>query len=207
MGNDLFWSEIEMMPYVLRAAQISCDEYCFLHIPENQQVAWLHQMFFPQQGEACVHLTVADTRYGVDQTAFWQHLKLIMGCGSLIANLSLYDNLLLPSLYHSRYMPKDQVQAVINVLELQDVIHEQAGEQHDEMHARIALGQCLLQPPKMIVIQDICTSLSVAKQDVFYALLQMTLDETGAGLCYVSSSESVALPIHFPHYLMLEPIC
>ncbi|MDQ6962996.1 MAG: hypothetical protein Q9M28_10820 [Mariprofundaceae bacterium] len=207
MVNHVCWSDIHMKPYVLRAAQVACEEYCFLHIPEAQQLAWLHQMFFPEQGSECVYLKLGTRSYSVTNPCFWQHIKMMMGCGSLMANLSLYDNLLLPSLYHGYDVSSEKVQEVIYMLDLKDSCYEQAGERHAEMHARITLGQCLLHPPKMIVIQDICTSLSVLKKDLFYELLQMTLDETGAGLCYVSSSESVSLPIHFPHYLMLEPTC
>jgi len=207
MVNFFRWPDIELGSYVLRSKQLPCEEYCFMHIPEALQPLWLQHTFFPiQQQSNAVTLQIGDTNYGVHQTTFWQHLKIVMRRSSLLANLSLYDNLLLPALYHDYSVSDEKIQDVITQLDLHESIHQQAAERSDDLHAYIALGQCLLYPPKMIVIQDVCTSLSVDNQECFYDLLQMVLKQTGAGLCYVSSSQNVGLPIHFPHDLMLEQL-
>jgi len=176
MVNHLSWPDIHMNQYVLPSAQLACTDDAFMHIPEALQLTWLTHMFLPitlQNNAARLHMN--GMTYTVEQPHFWQHIKLIMCRGGLLANLSLYDNLLLPSLYHNYSISSERVTQVIKIMALEHDIHQQAAERNDELHARISLGQCLLFPPKMIIIQDICTSLSMANKAFFYDLLASTL--------------------------------
>lgn len=205
--NGLSWPSIKLNHWVLKHTQLSWHDHCFIHIPESIQKSWLQHLFFPTtHTQPTLILHLQQQTYGVHHPVFWQHIKVIMCHDGLLANLTLYDNLLLPALYHQHPISNKQVKEVITLLDLTEQIHQQAAERDNELHARIALGQCLLYPPKMIVIQDICTSLSPKNKHCFYDLLHIVLQRTGAGLCYISSSEHVSFPVHFSHQLRLEPV-
>jgi len=191
------WREMALAGAHLPAGCVGREERVRLVMPRRCQYAWLEELFpagesgGPERWRLWLEEDSASFQAGSE--AFRRHVGSILHHRGVIANLSLKENLLLPFLYEGDAdaieRAEDRLSEVAAFLGLASRLHEQAGERSAFTHGIVSLGRCLLWRPDIVVAQDVHCGMPPHRLQRFQSLFARAMEELGAGLLYLSTSE------------------
>ncbi len=205
--NRLYWNDLHLLDIDIPAGSIRRGEKQRLVIPQRYQFEWLKQMNTP---DGCIRVQTKDGNISGGTEPFSRHVACVLHQRSALANLSLRENILLPFLYNRREPETTRaMQALPDVaarLEITDLLDEQAGDRPIYMHGIISLGRAMVLQPEFIVVLDAHMGTQAPKQDFFRSLFCSFVEETGAGVLYLSASVQDASGLKFRRSLEFSTI-
>lgn len=205
--NNFCWNDLQLLDIDIPAGCIRRGEKQRLVVPQRYQFEWLKKMSTPGGG---VWLCTEGGEIACGTEPFVQHVACVLHQRSALANLSLRENILLPFLYKNRETETARaIQALPDIaarLEIADLLDEQAGERSSYMHGVISLGRAMLLQPDFIVVLDAHMGMQPSRQDFFCSLFCSFVEETGAGVLYLSTSVQNASGMEFCQSLELPSI-
>jgi ABC-type transporter Mla maintaining outer membrane lipid asymmetry ATPase subunit MlaF len=202
--NRLYWNDLQLLDIDIPAGGIRRGEKQRLVMPQRYQFEWLKKMSTP---DGCIRLRTKNGDVSCGSESFVKHVACVLHQRSALANLSLRENILLPFLYKKREPETSRaMQALPDIatrLEISDLLDEQAGERFSFMHGVISLGRAMLLQPDFIVVLDAHLGMQPPKRDFFRSLFCSFVEETGAGVLYLSTSVQDASGLKFCRSLEL----
>ncbi|MDX8387451.1 MAG: hypothetical protein R8M46_02810 [Ghiorsea sp.] len=109
----------------------------------------------------------------------------------LVANLTIKENIMLPLLYHKTKqtdVAKTKLAALVEEIEIKDMMEEQAGLRSARVNSEVSLCRCVLQQAAYIIMQQpqSCMSKTEAKQ--FTERMLKVVRDLRAGVVYLTAS-------------------
>jgi ABC-type branched-subunit amino acid transport system ATPase component len=189
---------MQLLDIDIPAGSIERGENQRLVMPQRYQFEWLKKMSTPSGG---IRLRTEEGDVTGGTAPFMEHVACVLHQRSALANLSLRENILLPFLYKNREPEMSRtIGALPDIaarLEITDLLDEQAGERSSYMHGMISLGRAMLLQPDFIVVLDTHMGMQPSRQDFFCSLFCSFVEETGAGVLYLSASVRDASGLQF----------
>ncbi len=119
-------------------------------------------------------------------------IGVIMNGHSLLANLTIKENIMLPFLYHfnssDRYDIEKRLQQAAGMFGLDEILYQQAGMRSPLIHGLVALCRAALQQAQFIILQQPCVSMDVREAETFSVLAKETITTLDAGMLYLTTS-------------------
>jgi len=208
----LYWKDLSLCRATLPNDHVTKGERVHCVIPEAAQKELLNMLFLcplsqSRIGSEHIWVTQGERIIHAGSDEFCQHVACMLQQRGLLANLTLKENLLLPALYSDQ---KDVLQRaeqalpyVADFLDMQDKLHEKAGERPPYVHALMSLGHCLLKKPAIVVSQHMHLGMEDEYAKKFQRKMLRALKVWNPGVLYLSRSRTaqVNMPFDRTHVL------
>ncbi|MDX8382401.1 MAG: hypothetical protein R8M14_09865 [Ghiorsea sp.] len=125
----------------------------------------------------------------------------------LVANLSLKENIMLPLLYHQikhKKAAKQKLAELVQTLEMEDMMHEQAGLRSARLNSEVSLCRCVLQQAEFIIMQQPQSSMSKNEAVAFTERMLKVVEDLGAGVVYMTASANDCGGLKANHQINLQ---
>jgi len=209
----LHWNDLTLCRATLPNDHVKRGERVHCIMPEAAQKELLEMLFLCPLSQGCMEsktlwITQGERTLHAGGDEFCQHIACMLQHRGLLANLTLKENLLLPALYSDQ---KDVLQRaeqalpyVADFLDMQDKLHEKAGERPPYVHALMSLGHCLLKKPAIVVAQHMYTGMEEEYAKKFRRKMLRALKVWNPGVLYLSRSHVAQLTFPFDRTHILK---
>lgn len=186
--SRLCWEPMRLLDMNLPAGMVKRAERRRMVMPRRYQFDWLQRMC---EGRG-IWLETGQGKAAGGSQAFARRVACMLYQRGMLANLSLRENILLPFLYAGH--EADLVQAtealpeIAGMMEIDDILDEQAGERSGYVHGLVALARAMLQSPDFIIVQDVHAGMQPQYQKSFRSRFASVVQQLSVGVLYLSNS-------------------
>lgn len=200
----LCWKSMRLIDIDVPDGCVERGEMHRLVMPRRYQFAWLNSMLAAGK---CVWIDSDAGELSCASDGFTRKVGCVLHQRSMLANLSLRENILLPFLYRG---PESELQraegelpGIAERLDIKARLDEQAGERSAYMHGVVALARAWLLRPDFIVAQDPHSGMQPHREALFRRHFCELIEALQAGVLYLTASQQDVSGLDFCRSMQL----